>query len=445
MKERIAATTLGCKVNQVETCSLLEAFKAQGYEVVPFKEKADIYLINTCAVTARAAYESRQLLRRALKNSPKLVIATGCYVQIGLEEIIEKIDHPLFLVGQDQKAEIPNLIKKIELPLERNEIYVKPEVQLRQCIPFFFRRFYNHHRAFVKIQDGCNAFCSYCVVPYARGRARSLPEDLVLQQIRLLKQEGYGEIVLTGIHLGWWGKDLSPPRNLLSLLKAVSKLHPPRIRLSSLNPEEISPALLDFAAESRLICPHFHLSLQSLDNQVLKLMNRHYGLQEIEEVVWMIKERFPNAALGADIIAGFPGETEEAFGRTLEALRRLPVDYLHVFPYSPRPGTKAAAMPQLPPHLVAQRAKALRELARAKKKAFYHTQMGRSFEVLVQGYDDRQNLYRGLTENYLTLYFSGPPGLEGQIVRVKGERLVDECLYGRLENRSSLNLASFTR
>ena len=441
MKKRLAATTLGCKVNQVETCSLLEAFKAQGYEIVPFKEEAEVYLVNTCAVTARAAYESRQLLRRAAKRQPELLIATGCYVQVGPEEIRERVDYPLFLVGQDRKAEIPSLVRDLSLPLEETMALVQPKVELAHCEPFFFRRFYDHHRAFVKVQDGCNAFCSYCIVPYARGRARSLPEDLVLQQIRLLMEEGYQEIVLTGIHLGLWGQDFSPPKNLLSLLKAIQKLDPPRLRLSSLHPTEIDLALLDFARESKLICPHFHLSLQSLDDEVLKLMNRHYSLKEIEAVVHQIKEYFPDAALGADIIAGFPGESEEAFVRTYESLRRLPLTYLHVFPFSPRPGTEAASRPQIPPHQVAQRARALQELAKAKQKAFYRTQLGRVFEVLVQSYDAKQGVYRGLTENYLTIYFAGVPGLEGQIVWVRGERLVDSCLYGRLENGQKTNAA----
>ncbi len=430
---RLAAATLGCKINQVETASLLEKLEEKGSRLVSFKEPAEIYLINTCAVTARAAYESRQLIRRALKRKPLLVIATGCYVQVGAQEILERIDGPVLLVGQDRKARIPEIMNQISLPLEESLLLVGDVQRLRRCEPFRYRRFPGHHRAFLRVQDGCDAFCSYCIVPLARGPARSLSLEEVLEQACLLKEAGFAEIVLTGVHLGLWGKDLSPPRELLELLQALEAIKPPRLRLSSLHPSEISPGLLDWAEKSGLLCPHFHLSLQSGDDNVLKQMGRPYQAALFEEVVSKIKRRFPEAAIGADVIVGFPGESEEAFKRTYELLRRLPVSYLHVFPFSPRPGTKAAQWAQLPPHQIARRAKALQELGRAKKKAFYSEQIGRTLHVLVERrYDPERGLYQGLTENYVTVHFTGPPGLEGSIRPVRVERLVNETLYGTL-------------
>ncbi len=430
---RIAATTLGCKVNQVETASLLERFEEKRFRITSFKDAADVYLVNTCAVTARAAYESRQLIRRALKKRPLLVVATGCYVQIGAKEILDRVEGPVLLVGQDRKAHLVEIVSQLELPLKESRVLVGDISQERSCFPFPLRRFPGHHRAFLRVQDGCNAFCAYCVVPFSRGPARSLPLEEVLRQAERFQKEGYQEIVLTGIHLGLWGQDLSPPKDLVDLLKALIKTNPPRLRLSSLHPTEVNKALLDLAEESGIICPHFHLSLQSGDDEVLAQMGRNYTAGLFEEVVWEIKRRFPEAALGADVIAGFPTESEEAFRRTYELLRRLPISYLHVFPYSPRPRTRAATWPLLPPDKVAKRARALQELARAKKKAFYSAQVGRVLKVLVERrYDPKRGLYQGLSENYVVVHFSGPPGLEGSILPVRVERLVNEILLGTI-------------
>ncbi len=429
---RVAGTTLGCKVNQVETVALLEDFARKGAVIVPFKQKADLYLINTCAVTARAAYESRQLIRRALKRDPKLVVATGCYVQIGYEEILSHIKNPIFLVGNDRKREIPNLIEEISIPLNESIVLVGDISKERRCVPFLIDHFFDHSRAFVRVQDGCDTFCKYCIVPFARGPARSLPEELVVAQIKRLKENGYQEIVLTGIHLGLWGRDLKPQRTLLDLLKKIEKLDPPRIRLSSLTPLEITDELLFWAKDSPYFCPHFHLSLQSGDNEILKAMGRRYCVEEFEELVYKIKDLFPQAAIGADVIVGFPGEGEKEFEHTYELLFRLPITYLHVFPYSPRPFTEAAKWPQVPPDKVAQRVRQLRELSHAKRKSFYLEHLGKTLSVLVHKRDRFTNLYKGLSENYITVFFDGPSGLEKKIVPVCLERLVDQFVYGSI-------------
>ncbi len=432
---RITAVTLGCKVNQVETAALLEDFGRKGAIIVPFKQEADLYLINTCAVTARAAYESRQIIRRALKQDPKLVVVTGCYVQIGYEEILSRIKRPIFLVGNDRKRQIPCLVNEISIPLEGSKVLVGDISTQTECEPFLIDHFFDHSRAFVRIQDGCNAFCKYCIVPFARGPARSLPEELVLAQIKRLKENGYQEVVLTGIHLGLWGRDLRPQRSLLDLLRKIEKMDPPRIRLSSLEPLEITDDLLLWAKESSCFCPHFHLSLQSGDNIILKAMGRRYCVEEFEELVCKIKDFFPQAAIGVDVIVGFPGEEEGAFEHTYELLFRLPITYLHVFPYSPRPFTEAAKWSQVPRDRVAQRVRRLKELSHAKRKAFYLEHLGKTFSVLVQKRDRLTKLYRGLSENYIMVFFDGPSRLEKKIIPVRLERLVDQFVYGSISKR----------
>ncbi len=430
---RIAAATLGCKVNQVETASLLEGLVAQGAEVVPFKEQADLYLINTCAVTARAAYESRQLVRRALKQGPLIVVATGCYVQIAPQELLERVERPVLLVGNDRKAQIPQILEGLSPPLKDAQILVGEVSSLRSCAAFPLRRFPGHSRAFLRVQDGCNAFCTYCVVPYARGPARSLPLEKVLAQARVFEKEGYQELVLTGTHLGLWGQDLDPPKQLLDLLQALEKAVSARLRLSSLEPPELTAEILAWARSSPKFCPHFHLSLQSADDEVLKAMGRRYTAAQAEALIQEIKRLFPEAALGLDVIVGFPTETDEAFWRTLEFIKRLPVTYLHVFPYSPRPFTQAASWPQVPPDRIAKRVKILRELALAKRKGFAQENLGRVVQVLIQQRDQATGLWRGLSENYLLVLCEGPPGLEGRLVSVRITRIVNDILYGILE------------
>ena len=430
---RLAASTLGCKVNQAETASLLEAFEARGFEIVPFKEEAEVYLVNTCAVTARAAYESRQLLRRALKRRPLLVVATGCYAQVGAEEIQEKVEGPLLVVGQGHKARIPEIVAGLELPLKET-IVIRDEVKELRCFePFPLSRFRGHRRAFLRVQDGCSLFCTYCIVPYARGPARSLPPEGVKAQVARFLAAGHREIVVTGVHLGSWGRDLSPPRDLSHLVALLVELGVPRFRLSSLAPTELSPNLLYRLAEAPGFSPHFHISLQSASDEVLRRMGRRYRQKDFLRVVEEILALFPEAAIGVDVIAGFPGEEEKDFEATYRLLEALPLAYFHVFPYSPRPGTRAATWPQLAPHVVAERARALQALSRAKKKAFYARQVGRSFEVLVLRRNEEQGLLEGLTRHYVTVLFPGGPELLGELVTVRVERMVDTTLYGAAE------------
>ncbi len=439
--KKIAAATLGCKVNQVETASLIEAFQAKGYEIVPFKDQADVYLVNTCAVTAKAAYESRQLLRRALKKNPLLVVATGCYAQIAPEEIKEKVEAPILIVGQAYKARIPEIIESLSLPLEETRIVLSEVRELKVCEPFPLSRFPEHKRAFLRVQDGCSLFCTYCVVPHARGPSRSLPLATIKAQVERFLAAGHLEIVVTGIHLGSWGKDLTPPRDLLALVALLEELKVYRYRLSSLAPNEIKRELLDFLERAPGFCPHFHLSLQSASDEVLRKMGRRYRQKDFLRVVEDIKKRFAEAAIGVDVIAGFPAEREEDSEATYRLLEELPLAYFHVFPFSPRPGTRAARWPQLPPHVVAERARRLQTLAQAKKKAFYAGQIGKTLELLVLRRDPARGLLEGLSRNYVTVFFQGEDELVGQVVSAKVERMVDTTLYGILETDRITNKA----
>ena len=432
MRFRVAIATLGCKVNQVESASLGEAFERKGHKLVSFKEKADIYIVNTCAVTARAAYESRQLIRRALKKKPLLVVACGCYAQVAGKELKDLVKEPVLILGQQEKAKLLEIIESLSLPLEKTIISVSDTRDLRVCEPYPLSRFLGHRRAFLRVQDGCSVFCSYCIVPYARGPSRSLPLEEIRSQVRRYLASGYKEIVVTGVHLGLYGRDLSPSRSLLDIVLLLEELKVPRFRLSSLEPLEISDELLDLLARAKGFCPHFHISLQSGSDEVLKKMGRRYQAADFKTLVEKIKKIFPEAAIGADVIAGFPGEREEDFAKTFALLESLPISYLHVFPYSPRPGTKAASWPQVPPDKIAARAKKLQELSKAKRKAFLREQLGSEREVLVLRYVKEQGLYEGLTRNYVSVFFEADSSLLGEIARVKIERAVDSFLYGEI-------------
>ncbi len=430
MAKRLAAFTLGCKVNQVETASLLETFRGQNYQIVSYKDEADIYLLNTCAVTAKAAYESRQLLRRALKRRPLLVIATGCYAQIAAQEIKEKVGGPLLIVGQAYKAKIPEIVSSLSLPLKETKIFLDDVKALRRCEPYPLSRFPGHRRAFLRVQDGCSLFCTYCVVPYARGPSRSLPLEMIEEQVKRFLAAGYLELVVTGVHLGSWGRDLTPQRRLVDLLNLLERLKVYRYRLSSLAPNEFTSDLILFLRDAQGFCPHFHISLQSASDEVLRRMGRRYRREHFVKLVEELIKRFPEAAIGVDVIAGFPGETERDFELTYRTLEALPLAYFHIFPYSPRPKTRAATWPQVPPHVVAERARALQALARAKKKAFYAQQLGKKLEVLVLRYDEERRLLEGLSRNYVTVFFPGEKALIGQVLEVQVERMVDTTLYG---------------
>ena len=400
--KRVAISTLGCKTNQFESAAMTEQLIAAGYRIVPFTEPSDIYIVNSCTVTARTDAETRRLIRRARRLNPaSRIVATGCYAQVAPGEL-EKMPELDCVLGNQEKLNISVL-------LETSEHSVSDIAAIALAEPLKLTSFAEHTRAFLQIQNGCNSFCSYCIVPYARGRSRSVKPDDILQGVRDLVANGFREVVLTGIHLGAYGLDLSSPSSLVSLVMQIDdEVILPRLRIGSVEPNEVSEELLSLMSTSKSICPHLHLPLQSGSNAVLNRMGRPYTSALFRDLMRRISAVMPDAFIGADVIAGFPGETEEEFAETVQLLEELPFSDLHVFPYSSRPGTRAAGMPgHLSAHIVTERAARLRSIAKLKKRKFLERFVGREIPVLVQGYNDASGVCRGLSRNYISVSFPG--------------------------------------
>ena len=430
---RVALTTLGCKVNQFESASFLSGFRAAGAEVVDFSQVADIYIVNSCAVTAKAGSQSRNMIRRALRLNPKArIVVTGCYAQIATQEILELANEPICIVGNGNKhllVEIALANTKCDLEIYMHDIGRKKEI----CdLPV--DNFIGRTRAYLRIQDGCNNFCSYCIVPYTRGRVRSLSPGKVVEQTASFVAQGIRELVLTGIHVGAYGQDFDPPLALLDILKELARLkNGLRYRISSLEPGEVTEELLSFLAENDCFMPHFHLPLQSGDDGILKKMNRRYTVAEFRSIVEKIGKYLPTAAIGVDVLVGFPGEDEAAFQATQQLLVELPLTYLHVFPYSKRPGTLAAGMPgQLAKKIKEERVALLRELDHKKRSAFYAKHVGSVVQVLAEGDDNPRGLMKGFSENYIPVQFVAEGRVANTVVAVRIERVVDERVVGSL-------------
>ena len=436
----VAVATLGCKVNQCESASFQTRFEEEGYTLVPPDKEADIYVINTCAVTAKAAAQSRQLVRRVHRTNPKAkVVVTGCYAQIEPLKIREIAAAPITIVGNANKQEVFEAAVSCRTGVQPeqqnhdagyfNNISLQKEISQ---LPV--KRFSGRTRAFLKVQDGCNNFCSYCIVPYARGRSRSLAPERVLSQARTYASEGHGEIVLTGIHVGHYGLDLKEPGSLHELLKKLSAATPEvRYRLSSLEPTEISLELLEFMRDTDNFMPHLHIPLQSGSNGILKRMNRKYTAEQFSEKVKSCKEMVPEAAVGVDVLVGFPGETEEDFQQTYDLVARLPITYLHVFPYSKRPGTPAAKMEQqVPTKIKEERVAVLRKLDNKKRTAFYESRIDKVHPVLVEAEKSGDGLVKGFTDNYIPVHFRAGQEDINMIVPVKLEKLQDRFVVGSL-------------
>lgn len=433
MKKKIALTTLGCKVNQFESASFISAFEEAGCTIVPFSSKADIYVINTCAVTARAGQQSRQMVRRAMRANPEArVVVTGCYAQIAGEELLGMIDNPICIVGNGNKHLLVKTALNEKLP---ELVMLTGKIGMKQDICLLpVRRFRGRTRAYLRIQDGCNNFCSYCIVPYSRGRSRSLPGAEVYKQVEVFLQEGYRELVLTGINVGKYGIDLENGQDIYSLLDALCRRYPEiRLRLSSVEPTEVTDRLLELMTHHRNFMPHLHVPLQSGDDHILARMNRHYTVEFFVHVVGKIIAALPHAAIGCDVLAGFPGEDERAAENTFRLLEGLPVTYLHVFPYSRRPGTLAATLKDPVVGTVKdERVRRLRTLDRKKRLSFYERQMGTTHKVLVERRVKNSNLLQGFSENYIPLQFHGPSRLCRQVVTVCYDRIEEGQPLGSL-------------
>jgi threonylcarbamoyladenosine tRNA methylthiotransferase MtaB len=430
-------STLGCKVNQHESDILATALNTRGWQAVADGQVADVCIVNTCTVTQKASMQSRQMIRQLQRRHPgAVVIVTGCYAQIAPEEI-ESIDGVHAIVGHRRKSALPDLIIQAARNADAGPLFSVEK--LDATIPFADppvtapgRR----TRPFLKIQDGCNSFCTYCIVPYARGRSRSMRPERVLHHLNHLGGMGYHEVVLTGIHLGAYGMDLSPPTHLLDLLELIETHRPmARIRLSSIEPHEVSRDIIEQVASSAIFCPHFHLPLQSGDDTILKRMHRPYTRDLFRQQVLTIHSRMPQAAVGVDVLVGFPGEDERAFDNTARLLEELPLSYLHVFPFSRRPGTPACNYPdQVDTKIIKQRTARLRAIGREKKQAFLKRAVGRKADVLVESRRDAATGHLiGLTGNYRRVLMEGPDRHMNSIVPTHIESVHSKVgLWGRI-------------
>lgn len=406
MSKKVALHNLGCKVNAYEVEAMQQLLEKAGYEIVPFTEGADVYLINTCTVTNIADRKSRQMLHKAKKMNPDaIVVAAGCYAQADTEKLKEDNAVDLIL-GNNQKTQIVEVLEEYEKEhskqvqvIEINHTKEYEELSIEQTA--------EHVRAYIKVQDGCNQFCTYCIIPFARGRVRSRKIADVLREVEILASKGYKEVVLTGIHLSSYGVDFSKEEreSLLSLIQAVSKVEGiQRIRLGSLEPRIITEEFLEGIVATGKVCPHFHLSLQSGCNKTLKNMNRRYSAQEYAEKCELIRKYYPAPALTTDVIVGFPMETEEDFEESYEFVKNIHFYETHIFKYSRRHGTKAAAMDgQLTEAVKAQRSEKLLELHDIRAKEYEEAMIGKTIELLLEEEieEDGKMWYVGHSREYV--------------------------------------------
>jgi threonylcarbamoyladenosine tRNA methylthiotransferase MtaB len=419
----VAFATLGCKLNQYDTTELQALLESQGFRAVPFEAPAQVYVVNTCTVTARADHSGRQAIRRAVARNPgAVVVVTGCYAQTnpGALAAIPGVD---LVLGTRDKYALPELLgeaRKRARPLVRvGDVFAPrplPLVPLRRFAP-------GYTRAFLKVQDGCQHRCSFCIVPFARGASRSQPLEVVVEQAEALVGAGYAEVVLTGVDLGHYGWDLAPRTTLAALarrLLAVPGLR--RLRLSSVLPAYFSDELIELVVGDRRVCRHLHVPLQSGSDRVLRLMRRPYTAAMYRALVERLAAAVPDLGLGTDVITGFPGETEADFQVTEALLAGLPFTYLHVFSYSDRRGTEAARRPapRVPADEIRRRTARLRRLGSAAQRAFRRAQLGRTLDVLVLEHRHRETgRLVGLTDNYLEVAFDGPDSLMRGFTRVR--------------------------
>ena len=421
--KKAALHNLGCKVNAYETEAMQEMLEQAGYEIVPFKEGADVYVINTCTVTNIADRKSRQMLHRARKlNLEAVVVAAGCYVQTqGEREIDPCID---IVIGNNHKKDLVRILREYEENREKDRAGEIGDINMtKEYESLHLTRTGEHTRAYIKVQDGCNQFCTYCIIPYARGRVRSREMQDVEQEVRTLAGNGYQEVVLTGIHLSSYGIDFDGQRHLIELIRAVHEIEGiRRIRLGSLEPGIVTEEFAEALASMPKICPHFHLSLQSGCDAVLKRMNRKYTSGEYYEKCRILRKYFDAPALTTDVIVGFPGETEAEFQESYDFVDKVDFYETHIFKYSKREGTKAASMPdQVDEQIKAQRSARLIELGEKKRKAYEKKFIGRTVEVLVE--EDAviggKNVQTGHTKEYIKIALDSEENLRNCIVNVQ--------------------------
>ena len=414
----VAFITLGCKVNQYETNAMTQQFIENDYEVVEHSKKADIYIVNTCTVTNMSDRKSRQMLRRVKElNKEAVVVACGCYAQVAKEEL-ENIKEINLVLGNNEKKDIVEYVEKY-IKSKIPEIQTEDVMNQKEFVEFGDITFTEKTRAVIKIQDGCDRFCSYCIIPYARGRVRSRKPEHILSEIREIAKEGIQEVVITGIHIASYGKDFQEQYGLIDLLEEMNEIEGiERIRLGSIEPLLITETFVNRLEKLTKICHQFHLSLQSGCNETLKRMNRRYTTEQFKDIVALLRSKFEDVILTTDIIVGFPGESEEEFEKTYTFLKEIKFYKMHIFKYSPRKGTKAAVMPnQIDGNQKEERSRKLIELSNQNEKAYNQNYIGKQVEILFE--EQKNGIWQGHTKNYILAHYKTEKNMENKIMKLQ--------------------------
>ncbi len=412
---KAAFYTLGCRVNSYDTQAMIELFKENGYEIVDSHEKADVYVINTCAVTNESERKSKQIVRRLKhQNENAITVLTGCFAQSNFEEA-KKVDSADIVCGTHKREKIIDYIN--EFKLNNNKVY-NIEEDSKDFDKVGITTYEGKSRAFIKVQDGCNMFCSYCIIPYARGVLKNAPVEKVLNQIEELSKRGYKEVVITGIHIASYKADTG--ENLIDLLEIIDKQNKvERIRLGSLEPKLLSDNFLEKLSRLKSFCPHFHISLQSGCDKTLKEMNRHYNTKEYFDIVTKVRKYFDNPGITTDIIVGFPNENDEDFETTKKFAEKVGFSYIHIFPFSPKHGTPASTMKnQNTKETKSKRAKELKEIMLKKRNEFLESMIGSTQKILIEK-KLSNNIYEGYSENYIYVEVKSKNDIFNKIVDIK--------------------------
>ncbi len=430
---KVAFYTLGCKVNQYDTEAVLEDFKKNGYQIVNFNDFADVYVVNTCTVTHLSDRKCRQMLRKTKKINPEsILVAMGCYAQIAGDTIKEQVDEIDIIVGTNHRSKIVQLVRDYYEGISKDINLVSDIMEVDEFEELKISDMGERTRVYLKIQEGCNNYCSYCIIPYVRGKIRSRKEEQVLEEAVRLSQIGFKEIVLSGIHVASYGKDLGNT-SLMELLKKVHQIPDiRRIRMSSIEPLIITDSFVEEINNMPKLCKHFHLSLQSGSDSVLTRMNRKYTKDQYKESVAKLRSIWPDVAITTDIIVGFPGETDDEFKETLDFIKDLKLAQIHIFPFSPRIGTPAATMNnQVTSSIKDQRVKILSILEKELRKEFMRAHLNQQAEVLFEDYQD--HILTGYTSNYLKVRVMSEINLENTIAHIVIDDLKNDALIGHLQ------------
>lgn len=432
---KVAFSTLGCRVNQYESEAMAEKFIREGYEVVDFSEIADVYVINTCTVTNMGDKKSRQIISKARRlNNNAIIAVVGCYSQMAPKEVseIEGVD---VVLGTRNKGDVVYYVNKAR-DEEKVQVHVEGVLKNKKFEDLNIEEYQDKTRAFLKIQDGCNRFCTYCAIPYARGSVCSKEPRKVIDEVKKLASHGFKEVILSGIHTASYGLDLDGNITLIDLIEDIEKIHGiERVRIGSIEPAFFTNEVIEKIKGFKKLCPHFHLSLQSGCNTVLKRMNRRYTAEEYEHIVNILRDNIKDVSISTDVIVGFPGETEEEFNETYEFLKRIKLTKTHIFKYSPRKGTRAAEMKgQLDGKIKEERSKALIALNDINEENFIKKYINKNVKVLLeQEVKEKENIFEGYTENYIKVQVEKPENIKsGDIIECKIEKAHKDFAEGKI-------------